>query len=268
MNYSVLMSVYKKESSSFFEQAICSILNQTFPTNDFVIICDGDLTDELYQVINKYESNPIFHIIRLKENSGLGIALSVGIKECKNEFVMRMDSDDISLPNRAEVEIPFLEQGYDIVGSAISEFIHDNPESISGYRVLPEDTKSILKFSKKRNPFNHPSVCFKKTVILNNGGYQHFPFFEDYYLWIRCIFNGAKCLNLRDSLVNMRSGRSMRKRRSGKVYRKSVYLLFKFMRKNKYISCFRKWINIMNYDIYSILPIGLKEYLTKHLLRK
>lgn len=105
--YSVLMSVYVKEKAEYLRMAMDSIWNQTVPTDDFVLVCDGALNDELDAVIEDMEKShsDSLHVVRLKKNGGLGNALNVGIKHCKNELVARMDSDDISRPERCEKQL-------------------------------------------------------------------------------------------------------------------------------------------------------------------
>ena len=101
-DYSVLMSVYKNEKAEYLRTAMNSMWNQTVVTNDFVLICDGPLTEEIDEVIKdmQLQHPDELHVIRLKQNRGLGRALRAGVLECKNELIARMDSDDISLPER------------------------------------------------------------------------------------------------------------------------------------------------------------------------
>lgn len=107
MEYSVLMSVYKKEKAEFLKEAIESIQKQSKKTDDFVLVCDGELNESLDKVIldKKEEMGDVLNVIRLKENVGLGKALNVGLEYCKNEYIARMDSDDISVPDRCEKNV-------------------------------------------------------------------------------------------------------------------------------------------------------------------
>ena len=116
-DYSVLMSVYKKENPEYLKTAIDSMLNQSVATNDFVLVCDGPLTDSLDEVISNFEkTNPgLFNVVRLPENKGLALALNEGITHCKNEIVARMDSDDFSKPDRIEKQLKAMDEtGADI----------------------------------------------------------------------------------------------------------------------------------------------------------
>lgn len=266
-NYSVLMSVYIREKSEYLEESVLSVMNQTIVPNDFVLVCDGPLTDELNSKIDLLcKRYSIINVIRLSENQGLGAALAEGIKHTKNDIVMRMDSDDICLPNRAETELPLMNK-YDVVGGYISEF-EDTPDNIIGIRKVPETYRSISNFIKKRNPFNHPTIMFKKDIVLKAGNYQTFMFLEDYYLWVRLIKITNKLYNVQQVLVNMRSGVAMRARRSSRAARKSIKELRKYMYKIGIINWFSYvWYSFV-YNIILILPFGIKKGIYRKLHKK
>ena len=115
-NYSVLMSVYHKEKADYLRDAMDSIWNQTIPTDDFVLVCDGPLNEELEEVINYMLKDhlSVLKIIRLENNLGLGNALNEGLKHCKNELVARMDSDDIADYQRCEKQLQVFQNNTDI----------------------------------------------------------------------------------------------------------------------------------------------------------
>ncbi len=240
--YSVLMSVYFKEKPDFLKQAIDSMLNQTVKPDEIILVEDGPLTDELYEVLNRYTANynNIFHRVVNETNLGLGKALNRGLEFCRNELIARMDTDDISIQTRCERQLMIFaeNQNIDIVGSSIAEFINSEKEIIS-VRKVPETHNEICLFLKKRCPFNHMSVMFKKSAVLNAGGYLDWHFNEDYYLWIRMYLKGCKFANINENLVYVRVGEEMYARRGGKEYYKSEKNLFKFMYKHKIIS----WIS-------------------------
>lgn len=238
-NYSVLMSVYHKEKAEYLKLAMQSMFNQTILTNDFVLVCDGPLTTELDSVIDEMKAlyPDVLNIVRLSKNGGLGNALNEGLKRCKNEFVARMDSDDISLTDRCERQIAVFEQMSDIslCSGTIGEFESD-PVQIAYYKTLPETNDKIIKYSRKRCPFNHPCVMYKKSAVLSSGGYQDFYLLEDYYLWVRMLAKGYKGYNLKSTILLMRTGSGMYDRRGGVEYAKSQRKLFKYMKDIKYIS--------------------------------
>ena len=164
-NYSVLMSVYIKEKPEYLKEAITSILNQTVKTNDFVIVCDGPLTEGLNKVIADFVTtySGLFNVYRLEHNMGLAKALNNGILQCKNEIIVRMDSDDVSMPDRVEKQMKAMkEKNADIVGSNIIEFVGDISNT-GNMRVVPENNEEIIMFAKNRSPFNHQSVMYKKS---------------------------------------------------------------------------------------------------------
>lgn len=221
LKFSVLMSVYYKENPSWFKTALDSVINQTLQPNEIVLIEDGKLTDELYKVIEEYKNqySNLFKIIPLEKNSGLGEALRVGVLNCSNELIARMDTDDIARNDRFEKQIKFIQehQNIDLVGSWISEF-EDKPDKITSYRQLPTEHQDIYKFGQFRCPVNHMTVMYKKETVLKAGNYQTFKNIEDYYLWGRMLKQGAVFANIPECLVNVRAGDSMLKRRANLTY--------------------------------------------------
>ena len=161
IGYSVLMSVYYKEKPEYLKQSIESIQMQTLPTDNFVLVCDGPLTQELNDVIaeKEQEMQHVLNVIRLKKNGGLGNALNEGIKYCQNELVARMDSDDIAYPNRCEKQVDVFNTRPEVsVCSGIVEEFSTSCEIVDSKRIPPEKQDEIIEFAKKRNPFNHPCV--------------------------------------------------------------------------------------------------------------
>ncbi len=235
--YSVLMSVYFKEQPENLQDSMQSMFNQTFPTNDFVLVCDGPLTIELDEVIETFEKRyESLHVVRLKENRGLGSALNYGLRQCANEIVARMDSDDLSLPTRMAKQIGVLtRENIDVVGSFIAEF-YDDPEDIRNVRDVPENQDSIREFARLRNPMNHVSIVFRKTCVLSSGGYLDMPFVEDYYLWVRMLLEECKFYNLQEVLILVRTGDDMYRRRSGMTVCISQARLLYFMLNKGFIN--------------------------------
>lgn len=271
MNYSVLMSVYYKENPSFLKQSMQSILQQTQKTNDFVLVCDGPLNEELDTVISemKQQFEGCMNVVRLAENVGLGRALNVGIKHCKNELVARMDSDDISYPDRCVRQIAEFQNdpALDICSGGIEEF-EDTPEHIESSRIPPETHEEIYEFAKKRCPFNHPCVMYRKSAVEAAGGYQDFYHLEDYFLWVRMLLNGSKGYNLQQPLLWMRAGNDMYKRRAGWTYAKSQIKLFKFMRQKKMIGWGSYCVSCAIRTASALAPNGLRRFMFEKLLRK
>lgn len=219
VDVSILMSVYIKERPEYLRASLQSAIKQTVRVKEIVLVLDGPITDQLQSVINECqkEYSDLIKLVPLKENVGLGKALAIGVEKCKYDLVARMDTDDIMIPTRIEKQIAEFSSDPDltIVGSNIDEF-YDSPESIVGRRVVPETNEEICNFSKKRNPFNHMTVMFKKAAVLDVGNYQPMMGFEDYYLWVRLLKAGYKGKNIQESLVFARTGKDMYARRGGK----------------------------------------------------
>ena len=270
MNYSVLMSVYHKENPDYLRLAMESIWNQTVPTNDFVLVCDGPLSSQLNLVIAETKKkHQELHIIRLEKNGGLGNALNIGIKQCKNELIARMDSDDISRPERCEKQINIFEKKKDIsiVGGIIEEF-STSKEQIESRRITPETQSDILKYAKKRNPFNHPTVMYKKQAVESAGGYQDFYLLEDYFLWIRMLYKGFLGYNIQEPLLWMRGGSELCKRRSGWKYALSQRKLFSYMREIGFITLVEFFFITSCRMLSSLSPNWIRGLAYKLLLRK
>lgn len=268
MNYSVLMSVYKKEKPEYLKIAIESILNQSVQTDDFVIIEDGLLTEQLENIIKNYEEkNDNINVIRRINNRGLGISLQEGVLACKNDIIARMDSDDYSLPQRCEKQIKVIEEGKDIVGTNIDEFKNDI-DNIVSTKKMPKSKEEIYKYAKYRNPFNHPTVMYRKEAVLNAGNYNDLYRLEDYELWIRMLSKDVECCNIQESLVRMRVNKEFYARRGGKDNLKSHLKLKKIMRKNNQISTAEYIIGCMIMTFRAYCPGRIKGFLYKIILRK
>ena len=217
MKYSVLMSVYFKEKPEQLAFSLESMVNQTRAPSQIVIVEDGPLTAELYMVIEKFKKDcpNLIDEVKLLNNSGLAIALNEGLKHCNNELVARMDSDDFSLPSRCEKELECFENNpnLSLVGTNVDEFI-GNTDNIVARRKVPSNQQDIIKFSRRRNPFNHPSVMFKKEDVLAFGGYNpERKRAQDYELFATMVNNGCLALNIDESLVMFRVGNESIKRR-------------------------------------------------------
>lgn len=263
--YSVLMSVYYKEKAEYLRESIESMLSQTAPTDDFVLVCDGPLTPELDSVIEEFTS---LHVIRLPENKGLGNALNEGMKQCRHELIARMDSDDISRPDRCARELKAFRDHpeVDIVSGTIEEFM-TSPTEVYSRRVLPETSEDIAEFAKKRNPFNHPAVMYRKSAVEAAGGYKDFYLLEDYFLWVRMLLGGSKGYNIKEPLLFMRAGSDLYKRRGGLKHFASEKRLFNFMLKQGFITKREYLRAVSTRAAAALIPNGVRGYIYKKVLR-
>lgn len=268
--YSVLMSVYYKEQPDWLDEAVKSMLNQTVPPDEFVIVKDGELTKELDGVIEQYTEkyHELFRIVAIKENRGLGLALLAGINECKNEIVARMDSDDIALPTRCAEELNELEndENLQIVGSWVNEFC-GSTDNVIALRKLPCADEDIKAFARKRCPFAHPSVMYRRSAVIEAGNYRDYPYFEDYDLWIRMIKCGHKCKNIDKPLVYMRVNDDFYRRRGGIKYLKRVLHFKREQYKSGFYSFKDYFVSAGVHCVVCLMPNFMRDFVYKKLLR-
>lgn len=234
MNFSVLMSLYYKEQPAYLEACLYSLQTQTLPASEIVVVFDGLISESLEQVVQNFAEKLPLVVVRLPHNVGLGRALNEGLKYCSNEWVFRMDTDDICLSNRFEKQVEFIQENPDVVllSAQIEEFDECMSNSL-GIRSVPIGCEEIYSSALLRNPFNHMATAYKKSVIKEVGGYQHHLYMEDYNLWLRVIARQYKVYNLPEILVKVRSGRAMYARRKGLDYIKSELQLAKLKKQLK-----------------------------------
>lgn len=264
--YSVLMSLYKKEKPEYLRLALDSMLNQTVAPDEIVLVEDGPLTDELYVILDEY---PMLHRIKNETNLGLGLALNIGLKECKNELVARMDTDDCSKPERCEKQLErFLEKPYlAIVGSHIDEFV-DNPSNVISQRIVPTTSEEIYNFAKRRSAFNHPAVMYSKTAVLENNGYADLKRNQDVDLFGRMQFKGYKAENIDEALLWFRSSDELAKRRKSWQNTWSYIATIRNFWKMGY-SSFVDFaiVGIAQTGMY-LMPVKMQNFIYRRFLRK
>ena len=227
MNFSVLLSLYYKEKPEFLKECLESLKAQTLQATEIIIVFDGVVTPDLEKMVMQYTSILPMEIIQLPQNVGLGKALNEGLRHCTYNWVFRMDTDDICLPERFEKQVEFIKQHPNVVlfSGHIAEF-SDDKTKITGYRKVPIGDKNIKKYALSRNPFNHMTVAYKKQIAIDAGGYRSY-LLEDYSLWLRIIAKNYEVGNIDDVLVYARIGNNMVSRRRGKEYIKGEWQLFK-----------------------------------------
>lgn len=268
--FSVLITVYSKENSKFLDQAIRSVIKQTVVPNQIIIVEDGKLTSELEKVIENYRKSFFndFTIVRLNKNMGRGIASNAGIENATNEWIAKMDSDDISKPNRFEIQLKAIQKHPEAVaiGGQVEEFIGNNSNIISK-REVPLDSESIFKFAKYRSPVNNPTAMFKKSVVKKLGEYSDLRFLEDYDLWVKMLTAGFKIINVPETLVDMRTSDSLYSRRGGLKY---LFLYIKLKSKwrrmgmGNYLSVFTSDTAMF---LNTLIPANIRKLTYKKFLR-
>ena len=220
-SFSVLMSVYNKENAAYFDTSLNSIERQTIQPTEIVLVEDGPLGSGLSAIVQKYKKiwGSRLKVIKIPKNGGLGPALRLGTKYVTTEWIARMDTDDVCVPNRFEIQLKEIKQhpDYAVIGGQIDEFVNKT-NNIVGSRTVPLDEDDIYNFIKYRNPFNHPTVMINRKKLLEVGGYQPTDRLEDYNLWVQFVKNNYHVKNLNKVLVHMRVNEGLYKRRGGFKY--------------------------------------------------
>lgn len=269
MGFSVLMSVYKKEKPEYLREALESVINQTLPPDEIVLVEDGPLTSELDAVVDEIASKLIqktelinqkqsykdaklqLRVVKLEQNQQLGRALAEGLKHCTNELVARMDTDDIAVSDRFEVQYRYMAEHPEIaVSGGLMEEFDPADESYRKVKNMPTSKENIKSYSRYRNPVNHMTVMFRKAKVGEAGGYRHFPFLEDYDLWTRMQAKGCEFANIDKVFVRARTERDIYKRRGGAKYCRQYLELRKQQRQ-------LGLLNIKEYVVAIILTIGM-----------
>lgn len=269
-NFSVLLSVYKNEKPEYMVASLESLFNQTHVPNEVILVEDGPLTDELYDIIGSYKKRypNIFKSLPLTKNIGLGLALNEGLKVSKNNLVARMDTDDIAKPNRFEKQIKMFESDstLSIVGSNVDEF-EDNIDEVLSKRIVPENHEDILRFARRRNPFNHPSVMYKKSDVLSLGGYRDFRRSQDYDLFVRLLNSGFKGYNIQESLLYFRANiANLGRRKSWTKTKNDIHLRYLFFKKG-YSSIIDLTVTTIGFLAVYLLPDSFFKYINNKYLR-
>ena len=269
MKFSVLTTVYKKETPGNLRKSLLSSYQQTLKPTEIILVCDGELTEELDREIEKLQREiPILKVFRLPENLGSGPASLFGVNHCQTDFIARMDSDDYSIETRFEKQVSAFEKNPNLimVGSNILEL---NTE-FTAIKKVPEHTEEIRKYSRLRNPFNNPSSMMKKEYILKAGNYREFRYLEDYDLTMRLLHDNPTkdFLNIQEPLVVMQTNDFSYLRRGGFLYVKTDFVLqLDFYRRGD-ISLVEFVRNIFLRNTIRIFPNSIRKWIYKKKMRE
>ena len=269
MKYSFLASIYRNTKADEMKVCVETMCSQTVKPEQIVIVIDGPIGEELTAYIEELKTNTLFTIVALAENVGLGNALREGMLQCRNEMIARMDTDDIMELDRCEKQLKCFECDPDlsVVGSNIDEFEGD-PSNVLSVREVPERHEEICEYLKKRCPFNHMTVMFKKSEVEKAGGYLHWHYDEDSYLWVRMYLAGCKFYNLQECLVHVRIDDKTFERRGGYKYYKSERDLFKYMYRHKIIGWFAyQKAKAIRFILQVLMPNFMRKWIFKTFAR-
>ena len=268
--YSVLMTVYAKDNPEYFSLALDSMVSQTYKPDEIVIVKDGSVTDVLQKVIDEHISSgaPIVQV-QLPQNRGLGLALNEGIKVIKNELIARMDSDDYSMAERCELQVREFEKNpqLDIIGCPVLEFV-GNIDNIVGERKVPLINDEIYRFAKKRDPFNHPTVMYRKSSVEAVGCYSDYQKNQDTDLWIKMLSSGVTCMNLAEPVFCFRFDEDTYKKRKSCINTKSL-IDIRYKAWKTGFNSFGEFliVSVAQLGMY-ILPVGFQKLLYQKILRR
>jgi glycosyltransferase involved in cell wall biosynthesis len=214
---SLLLPVWHRDRADYLAEAFrTTVVDQTRRPDHVVIVRDGPVAPELADCIAKLAADsPVpVDVLEIDRNIGLGPALDAGLAACRHDVVARMDADDLSLPHRFAVQMPIVEAGADLVGAGLLEF-GETPDDVVGRRTPPTDPDDIRARSRFADPFNHPTVVYRRSLVHAVGGYGDFAVMEDYLLWAKMIAAGARVANVAEPLVLYRVGAGAYRRRGG-----------------------------------------------------
>ena len=268
--FSVSMCVYGGDHPGWFQTAVDSILNQTAKPDEVVLVVDGPVPDALDAIICGYEKESVFHVIRLEKNMGHGEARKSGLTACKNDLVALMDADDISVPDRFEKQLAAFRENPEltVIGGNITEFVGEPTNPVSARVVYTKDA-DIKADLKKRSAMNQMTVMLRKAAVEAAGGYRAWFQEEDYYLWLRLMLAGSVFANIPETLVNVRVGKQMYKRRGGMKYFRSEAKLQKWMRQKKIIGFGTYLINVSKrFVVQVLLPNRIRGWVFRKFARK
>lgn len=246
---SVLISIYSGDNSEYLDAAIESIISQTRPPDEIVVVKDGPLSDELSRIIKQWQRKRpgLFNVVSLPENRGLGVALQEGLKACSYDIVARMDADDISCPDRFEKQLKFLQDNPNVaVVSSWMACFEDDPNKIIFIRKMPQKHEDIKKIARYRNPVLHPPVMFRRSEVEAVGGYTDLRRNQDYHLWVQMLLNGSKITCIPEPLYKFRCDDHFLKRRTSLQHAISVIKLQNELVKIGFISYHHYLFNIYN----------------------
>jgi glycosyltransferase involved in cell wall biosynthesis len=266
--FTVLISIYDGERASHFTEAFESLASMRglSSIDEVLLILDGPIREELQSAINSFEKKLPLRVVALKENAGLAEALNHGLALVKSPWIMRFDTDDVCLSHRLEKQIAIAQENqFDLFGAQIEEFDQVSNKPFQS-RLVPLAHDEIVRYSLRRNPFLHMTVCFE--LARQAGGYPALPFMEDYALWVKMISLGARACNSPESLVRARIGAGMYQRRGGITYAKCEYKLQRYFVQIGHKSSIRAILDGLARGIIFISPIQIRRWVYENILRR
>jgi glycosyltransferase involved in cell wall biosynthesis len=268
--FSLLLPVYGRDDPAQLERAfVSSVEEQTRRPDEVVLVQDGPVPDPLAATIAVLVAGspvPVQHLV-LPQNVGLAAALTAGLEACSHDVVARMDADDVAMPERFDRQLAVIEQGYDLVGSGLLEFVDDEAVTV-GRRIPPVGEQTIQRYARFHDPFNHPTVVYRKAAVQRAGGYRAVGLMEDYWLFARMLMAGAKVANLPEPLVKYRVGAGAYRRRGGVAQLRAELQLQRLMRHLGFTTSGEFLRNVLVRGGYRLLPEAVRRTSYRRILHR
>lgn len=259
--FSLLLTVYGGDREEYVRAAFRSAVNdQVLRPDEVVLVQDGPVAPELAVCLKELVATSPVEVVflHLERNRGLGPALDAGLAASSNDIVARMDADDVAMPHRFKLQVPLVRAGAELVGAGLLEF-GVNLDDIVGRRIPPSDPLDIARYSRIHDPFNHPTVVYRRSAVVAAGGYGDLPLMEDYWLFVRMIANGARVVNVAEPLVYYRVSDGAYERRGGRALLSSELRLQREMRRHGFISLPQYVRNVMLRGGYRLVPTVIRK---------
>jgi glycosyltransferase involved in cell wall biosynthesis len=270
IEFSLLLPVYAGDRPEYLRAAFTSsVQEQTHRPSEVVVVVDGRIPDELRSMLETLiAGSPVpARTVELPENRGLAAALTVGLRECAHEVVARMDADDVSLPSRFERQAEAIARGLDLVGTGMFEFATDNG-AVLGKRLPPVGPERIAKYARFHDPFNHPTVMYRKAAVARAGGYEDLGLMEDYWLFARMLHSGVRADNLPEPLLMYRVSDGAYARRGGFRQLRAEVRLQRAFRRMRFTTRVQAVRNLAIRGGYRLIPEAVRKVMYRRLIAR
>lgn len=231
------MSIYINDKVEWVRDAVLSILHGQESPDEFLLYCDGPINHDVRLLILDFSKvyNEIVFVYENIENKGRAYSRQFLIEKAKGKYILLMDADDVSMPNRLKIQYSYAiaNPELDLIGGYILEFSPAFGERLRKVPLLNSEIRKAIKYSQ---PLNHVTLFAKKNFLLDVGGYVDAGNCEDFFLISRSVVKGAKIANLPEVLVKVRVDDDFVKRRRGWRIGLDELHVINFLRKSKYIN--------------------------------
>lgn len=252
---SVLLPVHEGVEASVFAAATESLIDQTRPADEIVVVEDGPLPRALVDVVRSMQSTgPKTVRVRLNRNMGAGVANQAGLEAATGDWIAKADADDVSVPSRFGRQLDVVTStDVDVCGAAMWEF-DGEVDNLTALRVNPLTHEAIARRMRSNNPINHPTAMYRRVAALAAGGYPDLRFMQDYVLFARMLSRGARMLNLDDPLVYFRAGSELHARRRTRGFARFEWEVQRELRRCGLVGPVRSAANFVVRGTYRRLP--------------